>query len=703
MLDSRVLGMDYGLSYGSGSLKALQNDNLPEIDLLVREAIQNSADASLREESAFFGVNFNYRTFEPQKLNALLKDIGPILNSRFQKEREDYLEIRDYKTSGLTGKVKRAEVAANPEDHGNYFKLVFDTGKEQTNSDDGMAGGSWGYGKSVYFRVGIGLVIFYSQIKSENGYESRLVVSLIEHENSADALLTKVKADAVGRAWWGKEDPNDHTELLPITDVEEIKGVLDVFGVIPFNATETGTSIIIPYIQKDKLMEGIFPEHCGISDDVIAMCSFKDDIIEYTKLAIQKWYAPKIFNKNLSKYSNQKWLSVRVNDEPIRDTDMRPLFQLVQELYTTALSANQCGKQEYESKKFRGIKTRVVPSKKIQGGKAGVVATAVVSNEDFGDIGSTIPPQAYLRLFDALTKNDPIVMYARAAGMVLDYKIDGKWTKGIIKPEKDNEILFSFFVPNCSLKLKEDKSLGEYAGISLGNYLRKCEKSDHMSWNDPASLTVVTNIAAQTKSKINECYRGHESADTEGTVSKLSGKLGRRLLPTLNYGKIKGGAGGAGEANGTGGAANNLVCSFYQTKITSDTMTIEFEIKFNNGRKAAFIGIFVESEIGLVDANLWSAGIGTKYPIEVPIIASCSIYAMNSKQLIVFDSSCNFENPKIENDYASIEMIYTEENEILGFKICNTITNAVVKGTMVLKTSDKKYCCTVKDAREPRS
>ena len=92
-------------------------------------------------------------------------------------------------------------------------------------------------------------------------------------------------------------------------------------------------------------MDGIFPEHCGISEEVISMCSFKEDIVEYTKLAIQKWYAPKIFNKNLAKYSNQKWLAVRVNGVGIRNTDMRPLFQLVQELYTSALSANKYGKQ----------------------------------------------------------------------------------------------------------------------------------------------------------------------------------------------------------------------------------------------------------------------------------------------------------------------------------------------------------------------
>ena len=86
-------------------------------------------------------------------------------------------------------------------------------------------------------------------------------------------------------------------------------------------------------------------------------------------------------------------------------------------------------------------------------------------------------------------------------------------------------MLFSFFVPNCGLRLKEDKVLGIYSDMSLGNYLRKCEKSDHMTWTDPSSLTVVTNIASQTTAKINDCYRSKSSAELEGTASKLSGKL----------------------------------------------------------------------------------------------------------------------------------------------------------------------------------
>lgn len=700
MLDSHILRMSYGSSYGSGSLKALQNNNLPEIDLLVRESIQNSSDASLQEEGKSFEVDFNYDTFYPTKFNDLLGDIKDILNKRYTQKEADYLEIRDRKTSGLTGSTRIEEVAEHPDDHGNYFKLVFDTGKEQTNSADGLAGGRWGYGKSVYFRIGIGLVVFYSQIKSGNSYESRLIIALIEHEDSKDAILSEVHHDAIGRAWWGRREDKENPEILPITDYEEIKEILDIFGVNPFGETETGTSIIIPYIDKVKLMEGIFPENCNIDPDVIARCTFKDDIKEYTKLAIQKWYAPKIFNKNLSKYSNQKWLAARVNDEGIRYKDMKPLFQLVQELYTSALSANKFGGQEYVSEQFKGIQVKPIPSMKVQGGNAGFVSTVVVTNEDFARTGAVIPPNAYLRLFSALTQNDPIVMYARAAGMVLDYKIEGRWTKRLNRPEDDNELLISFFVPDCGLKLKKEKGLGEYSEMSLGNYLRQCELSDHMTWTDPSSLTVVTNIINQVPKKINKCYEESGSSNSEGAASKLSGKLGRRLLPTIMYGK-KTTPGGGGGTGGSGGTIKDLECTLSQSSITADSMSIDFELKFKNNRKEAFVGIFVEAEDGLRDAIVWHEKIKTYFPIDIQHIENCSVVAANPNNTIEFSGYCTKENRVIKNEYSAIELIYYALGGLLGFKVTNNINNAIVKGKLVIKSLDKKYCCTIKEAKEP--
>lgn len=698
MLDSCILGTKIDSSYGSGALKALQNDHIPEVDLLVRESIQNSSDASLKEPQSSFYVNFNYRTFKPARLNAVLKDITGFLNERFPYESADYLEIRDMQTSGLTGKTKVSEI--NHLDHGNFFKLVFDTGKEQTNNDGGKAGGSWGYGKSVYFRVGIGLVIFYSHIKTESGYESRLIASLVEREGTDNSILSKIRVDSTGRAWWGRMYGSREDEIGPITDENEINEILDIFGIEPFYRDETGTSIIIPYIDKAALMEGIFPEGCGINDEIISMCSFKDDIVEYTKLAVQKWYAPKLDNKNLKGYSDQKRLVVRVNDEPIRFQDMRPLFQLVQELYTSALSANNQGKQTYLSEKFDGIKCVQIPSTKIEGEKAGHVATVIVNNSELGNGGSIIPPKAYLRMFSAPSDNEPIVMFARAAGMVLDYKFyPDEWTKQLIKPEGDDNHLISFFVPDCSLQVKRNVWDSGYDRNDFGEYLRRCEKSDHMEWNDESKQTIITNIRKQIVSKINNCYKKQDTSELAGAASRLSGKLGRRLLPHIGYGKKnRGGSDGSGGGGGTG-KISNFVLELSSGTYDGNSVSMEFKMTFKNNLKEILLGLFVESEVGVVDAKTWASDIGTLFPITVPLICNCSTFAVNSGKTENFDTSCGPECRQIRNSYTQLELVYTDEGNVLGIRVSNEITNAVVTGRIVLSSADKKYCCTLKELK----
>ena len=159
-LDTKVLELTQSVSYGSVTLKSLQNDNIPELDLLVREAIQNSSDAALQEADDSFTVKFNTGTFVPARFNTNLSGIEGILDEMFPGETADFLEIRDTKTQGLTGPLRIDDMPSD--DHGNFFKLIFDTGKKQTQAG---AGGNWGFGKSVYYRVGMGIVVFYSRIK----------------------------------------------------------------------------------------------------------------------------------------------------------------------------------------------------------------------------------------------------------------------------------------------------------------------------------------------------------------------------------------------------------------------------------------------------------------------------------------------------------------------------------------------------------
>lgn len=82
MFQSLILPMKIGVSYGSGALKALQNDNIPELDLLVREAIQNSSDAAINQPedscnifyTQCWSIKWTIR-FLPSKMNHLLADI----------------------------------------------------------------------------------------------------------------------------------------------------------------------------------------------------------------------------------------------------------------------------------------------------------------------------------------------------------------------------------------------------------------------------------------------------------------------------------------------------------------------------------------------------------------------------------------------------------------------------------------------------
>lgn len=690
MLQSLILQMNIGISYGSGALKALQNDNIPELDLLVREAIQNSSDASLEQPEDSCSVNFTQGKFSPPAFNSMLSDIGPVLDKRFQCEEADFLEIRDSKTSGLTGPVRVADL--DPNDHGNFFKLVFDTGKEQTNAN---AGGSWGYGKSVYYRVGIGLVVFYSQIIEDGEYKSRLIVSLIENDAADNALLKEIIPNAVGRAWWGKKAPNTDLEVLPLEDNEEIERILNVFGVRKFSDKQTGTSIIIPYIDKKRLLHGIFPDNCGISDEEIAMCAFKDDIAQYIELAVQKWYAPRIFNKKLKDYSEQKWLAIRINGVPMVYNKMRPFFQLVQELYTTALSENHDSEAPYKSSQFPFIKCAPIPSQKLVTGRAGHVAFIQVTKDELGTSGSIIKPYTYLRLFSKSSLNDPIVMFSRT-GMILDYKTDDRWAKGIIKPENEDEYAVAFFVPDCTARVKNDPTLGDFANKPFNDYLRKSEKSDHMDWTDPSSCTLITNVKNQVCTKVNTALKDAAGSTVEGTASKLSGKLGKRLLPTIKFGKK---AHGGSSGGGGGSTVETFEFILNDKCFSDDSVVINFTAKFSCGNKAAIIGLFVESETGLLDYAAWKDNIGTTFPISIKSISDCTTLAQNSGTELPLLGECTADCPKQSSDFTTVRII-TGENDIYGFEIKNTVTNALVCGKLTIHSSNRKYRCTIKETKK---
>lgn len=697
MLEKEVLKINYGVSYGSVTLKSLQNENVPELDLLVREAIQNSSDAALNEPEKFYAVNFTAGTFCPSVFNEYMTDIKSYLNKRFSTDTAHFLEIRDTRTRGLTGPIKKADIVR--EDHGNFFKLIYDTGKRQTQPG---AGGNWGFGKSVYYRVGIGIVIFYSRIKTDDGYESRLIVTLVEDEgklnpDGSDAtILNQLEPNSAGKAWWGIRDGED---LLPLTDEELILPILNAFNLKPFKATETGTSVIIPYIDPGKLLEDIIPADVIIEDSVQTVFeeNFTKNLPDYLRLAIQRWYAPKIHNMELSKICDKKWLLVSVNNVSMRKQDMLPVFRLVQELYTSAM-AKTCG-TEYRSDWIPQIECLPVNIMRYfqNGTTSGYVAVVKLSKSELHGTGNFLSPYVYIGKFEAEGgSNEPIVMYSRDPGMVIDYAITGPWVKNIAPPENDDEFIFAFYMPNTSKLLKSDLSAPEYANMPLGEYLRACEASDHMDWNDPAKMQIVSRIQANTVNQITRKMTKASEMKIEATASKLAAKLGRSLLPRVGYGKKKSHSGSSG-SGGSGGALKNIEFEILSATVSGNELEMPFRLKLSHNKKTANMELIVASEGGWITPTAWQSDIGTNFPATIEDFTIKAICSNIEPESIKINAGCSAKETAYTSEKVSANLLHAKNSrELTAVTLDSHILNIEVVGTLKVKAYDKKYRFSIK-------
>lgn len=205
---------------------------------MVRESIQNSLDATIDNTPKTI-VDFSTGEFESEKLASNFEEIEDVLLERYPGNQR-FIAVSDKNTYGLTGDYSSDDIRIL--NNSNFHKLVFGIGK---NQDKDGAGGSWGLGKTSYFRMGVGIVIYYTRIKINDKYEERLIASLIEDPTKEDRILS---SNERGIAWWGEYVINEE-KISPITDKEQIGKILSLFNLENYKNEETGTSIIIPYLK----------------------------------------------------------------------------------------------------------------------------------------------------------------------------------------------------------------------------------------------------------------------------------------------------------------------------------------------------------------------------------------------------------------------------------------------------------------------
>lgn len=595
---------------GSSLLKLIQNNNMPILDLLVRESIQNSLDAK-NDKDAYVSVDFLTGTFDKSSLNSELDRITDSLNQRYSNDRYKYIAIRDSNTVGLTGKLHYDDVTDNQ--YGNLLKLVYEISKPQEAEG---AGGSWGLGKTVYFRVGIGLVIYYSRIINENGnYESRLAVSLVENELDSDALIPMLNGKSKrGIAWWGEEIGNNKTR--PITDEADIEYILDIFGIKPYEQDETGTTLIIPYVDEEVLLNHNQIEYKDGEDNIIQPY-WRSNIEDYLKIAIQRWYAPRLNNVN---YKYGKFLRAKVNGIGISQDLMEPAFQVVQSLYNRAIGK----KFEVDILDQTGVETKVediILRKVLCNTKAGTVAYAKVSKNILKTglpDNKPVPYMYYNCEIREKDKNKPVIFFTRKPGMIVSYEDVGNWVDGINSSNID-EYIMAIFVLNSDNTLA-----GDDPNYRLEEYIRKSEMADHTSWSDFSignfNPRIVSKVQGQVNSKISKQFSVEEEEKTEKLNSGLGKMFGDLLLPPENFGKKPSlGTGNSPDTSSHLIKHKNVLFGYDSANISyyAGGMTVKLIIKSKKKIQSTGFVVAIESETGSISHSDWEKKMGLSMPFEV--------------------------------------------------------------------------------------
>lgn len=481
---------------GSSLLNEIQNTHTPLLDLLVRESIQNSLDAG-RFDKEYVDVGFDLKTISTYSLSPFFPEISPFIseNSTF-----DCLSIRDVNAEGLSGGLSKSDISK-----GNYGKLVCSIRNGQTKEG---AGGSWGIGKTIYFKLGIGLVIYYSSIEISRGeYEERLAAILVEDERSASRLYKEDK-NYIGIIFWGEYDESIHNDnfIRPIRNKSQIQAILESLHIKRYNPGETGTTIIVPYIDRTKLLE-----NAKGSDE---LRWFPRSVEEYLKLAIQRWYAPRLNNAKYRGRTRNCFLRASVNGEGVRLS--YPFFNLISNLYNRDESDTEIVSKQIS---LRGEFS--------DSSVAGILNFVLINETDLKMVppNNFYDPFTYLgkREYDGEAGNDVILACVRKPGMIVDYFSDGFWVKGVPKTEP-GKYLVALFTAEGSTTLKTKEK-------TLEDYLRSLELADHFDWKDTDD-GIASKIKRNVSKHLRDYLKSFEKHNEEGTANYTFARLlASKLLP----------------------------------------------------------------------------------------------------------------------------------------------------------------------------
>lgn len=261
-----------GGSAGSGIKNQLGRPTLPHYTVVVREAVQNSWDARILDSIRF--------RIEIRKLGNLVKEwqnlIAAGVSTREQQlltkltENSLLLIVSDRGTSGLGGPLRSDEPV--PEGtSADFVQFLRNIGEPR---DTALGGGTYGYGKSIFFRSSLASTILVNtRVKNENALQLRLMGASI-----TDPFDGSDRRRFTGRHWWGELQDD---VIMPLLD-DDAEHVAQRLGLPAFQGSDTGTDIVVLLPNLD--FEGVEGEI--------------DQLVDHLRAAIYWNLWPKMISRN---------------------------------------------------------------------------------------------------------------------------------------------------------------------------------------------------------------------------------------------------------------------------------------------------------------------------------------------------------------------------------------------------------------------
>jgi hypothetical protein len=211
------------------------------LTVLVREAAQNSWDAASPERTGPVRFAIDFRDLDATNAQAwrhLLTNGAPTterlpLRAILSQPELAVLFVSDRGATGLGGPTRADRVV--PGEAHDYVSFVLNVGD---SADTPFGGGTFGYGKAVFFQTSAAsTILVYTRCTTEAGtVESRMVGCALGPSFAADAR------PFTGRHWFGVPSGDEIIDPIRGDDADAIAAEL---GLPPFTGAEFGTTVAV--------------------------------------------------------------------------------------------------------------------------------------------------------------------------------------------------------------------------------------------------------------------------------------------------------------------------------------------------------------------------------------------------------------------------------------------------------------------------